>query len=167
VDLHLSICVDLHLSICVRPFFETEIVAITVQMLEGLTYLHRSLIVHRDLKCGNLLLMEDGTMVVSDFGVSAQLATTESRCHTFVGSPYWIAPEVIMAMEDSDYSFPADIWSLGITMYAPLSLCLRLALPALRVVHLACVCCWCPYWSLLVSLRCSFWTFDVHLACRV
>ena len=77
-----------------RGFTETEVVAILVQVLEGLVYLHSHRIVHRDLKSGNLLLMEDGTASVADFGVSSQLATAESRCHTFVGSPYWIAPEV-------------------------------------------------------------------------
>jgi len=62
------------------------------------------------------MLTMEGQAVISDFGVSALLEEDETRCHTFVGSPFWIAPEVITAMEDGDYDNAADIWSLGITM---------------------------------------------------
>lgn len=68
-----------------RGFSETEVIAVLVQVLEGLVYLHSNRIVHRDLKCGNLLLMEDGTATIADFGVSSQLRTAESRCGAYCG----------------------------------------------------------------------------------
>lgn len=108
-------CIDL-LNGLKRGLIESEIAAITSQLLQGIAYLHKERIVHRDMKCGNVLLSEDGRAIIADFGVSALLNDDDDRCHTFVGSPYWIAPEVIMAMDDGAYYYPADIWSLAITV---------------------------------------------------
>jgi len=102
-----------------RPFREPEIAAMAYQVLNGMKYLHASKIVHRDIKCGNILISEDARAVISDFGVSRDLTTSRSgRCHTFVGSPYWIAPEVItiMATGEGHYTYTADVWSFGITL---------------------------------------------------
>lgn len=85
-------------------------------MLEGLTYLHGKGIIHRDLKCANVLVDNKGTIKLSDFGASKQLVednmtqTTGFGARSFVGSPYWIAPEVI---KRTGHGKPADIWSLG------------------------------------------------------
>lgn len=110
-------CYDIF-AVLGRSYRESEILGVTCQLLTALEHLHKQKIIHRDLKCANVLLGERGTVVLADFGVSTDLSNSgEESCCTFVGSPYWIAPEVIMAMEDGSYSYPADVWSLGITMY--------------------------------------------------
>lgn len=78
----------------------------------GLEYLHKKEICHRDIKCGNVLLTNDGHVKLADFGVSAELTNTINKRKTVVGSPFWIAPEVI---KESHYDGRADVWSLGIT----------------------------------------------------
>eukprot|EP00538_Stauroneis_constricta_P012930 CAMPEP_0119555452 /NCGR_PEP_ID=MMETSP1352-20130426/7659_1 /TAXON_ID=265584 /ORGANISM="Stauroneis constricta, Strain CCMP1120" /LENGTH=587 /DNA_ID=CAMNT_0007602213 /DNA_START=61 /DNA_END=1824 /DNA_ORIENTATION=+ len=79
----------------------------------GLEYLHGvANVCHRDIKCGNVLLTEDGHVKLADFGVSAELTNTLNKRKTVVGSPYWMAPEVI---RESHYDGRADVWSLGIT----------------------------------------------------
>lgn len=70
------------------------------KVLNGLDYLHFKRIMHRDIKCGNILVTAAGAAVLADFGVSIDLTSVPSDCcGTFVGSPYWIAPEVVLAME--------------------------------------------------------------------
>jgi len=78
----------------------------------GLEYLHKKEICHRDIKCGNVLLTNDGHVKLADFGVSAELTNTINKRKTVVGSPFWIAPEVI---KEAHYDGRADVWSLGIT----------------------------------------------------
>jgi len=78
----------------------------------GLEYLHKKEICHRDIKCGNVLLTHDGHVKLADFGVSAELTNTINKRKTVVGSPFWIAPEVI---KEAHYDGRADVWSLGIT----------------------------------------------------
>jgi len=78
----------------------------------GLEYLHKKEICHRDIKCGNVLLTNDGHVKLADFGVSAELTNTINKRKTVVGSPFWIAPEVI---REAHYDGRADVWSLGIT----------------------------------------------------
>lgn len=78
----------------------------------GLEYLHKMGVCHRDIKCGNVLLTNDGHVKLADFGVSAELTNTINKLKTVVGSPFWMAPEVI---KESNYDGRADVWSLGIT----------------------------------------------------
>ncbi|XP_031553888.1 serine/threonine-protein kinase TAO2-like [Actinia tenebrosa] len=94
-----------------KPLKELEIAAICADAIEGLKYLHSHERIHRDVKAGNILLTEDGTVKLADFG-SASLA---SPANSFVGTPYWMAPEVILAMDEGQYDGKVDIWSLGIT----------------------------------------------------
>ncbi|KAJ3014355.1 UNVERIFIED_CONTAM: Serine/threonine-protein kinase 4 [Siphonaria sp. JEL0065] len=97
-----------------KPLTEPEIAHIMKECLIGLISLHSDQKIHRDVKCANILLTEDGRVKFADFGVSAQL--TQTLTNTLRGSPYWMAPEVISsASEGLGYSSKADIWSLGIT----------------------------------------------------
>jgi len=106
------------LNICKRPFSEDEVSAMLFHMLNGLVYLHTHHILHRDLKAGNVLLSRDGIAKLADFGVSAKLNYTLQKKKTIVGSPYWMAPEVITVTKENQegYDLKADIWSLGITL---------------------------------------------------
>ncbi|XP_076138314.1 serine/threonine-protein kinase TAO1 [Alosa pseudoharengus] len=94
-----------------KPLPEIEIAAITHGALQGLAYLHSHNMIHRDIKAGNILLTEPGQVKLADFG-SASLV---SPANSFVGTPYWMAPEVILAMDEGQYEGKVDIWSLGIT----------------------------------------------------
>ncbi|KAL3795502.1 hypothetical protein ACHAW5_001856 [Stephanodiscus triporus] len=99
-----------------RGFFampEECIRAACAGIVLGLEYLHKKEICHRDIKCGNVLLTNDGHVKLADFGVSAELTNTINKRKTVVGSPFWIAPEVI---KESHYDGRADVWSLGITV---------------------------------------------------
>ncbi|CAM4588826.1 serine/threonine-protein kinase 10 isoform X1 [Lepidochelys kempii] len=101
-----------------RGLTEPQIQVICRQMLEALVYLHSKKIIHRDLKAGNVLLTQDGDIKLADFGVSAKNIKTLQRRDSFIGTPYWMAPEVVMCetMKDTPYDYKADIWSLGITL---------------------------------------------------
>uniref|UniRef100_A0A667ZR22 non-specific serine/threonine protein kinase n=1 Tax=Myripristis murdjan TaxID=586833 RepID=A0A667ZR22_9TELE len=96
---------------------EDWIAYICREILRGLSHLHTHKVIHRDIKGQNVLLTENAEVKLVDFGVSAQLDRTVGRRNTFIGTPYWMAPEVIACDEnpDSTYDYRSDIWSLGIT----------------------------------------------------
>ncbi|KAG9002564.1 hypothetical protein FRB95_008445 [Tulasnella sp. JGI-2019a] len=93
---------------------ERHTVVIVREVLVALSFLHKAGVIHRDIKAANVLITSQGRVVLCDFGVSALLATTHSKRATMVGTPYWMAPEVISG---SLYDTKADIWSLGVTIY--------------------------------------------------
>ncbi|KAJ3247450.1 putative protein serine/threonine kinase [Chytriomyces hyalinus] len=102
-------CLDL---IKLYPLSEDLIAIILRETLQGIHYIHSQGMIHRDLKAANLLLTDTGHVKLADFGVSAQVTATITKKNTFCGTPYWMAPEVIVR---SAYNSKTDIWSLGIT----------------------------------------------------
>ncbi|XP_020717402.1 serine/threonine-protein kinase Tao isoform X2 [Ceratitis capitata] len=94
-----------------KPLHENEIAAICDGVLNGLSYLHSLGRIHRDIKAGNILLTDNGIVKLADFGSAA----IKCPANSFVGTPYWMAPEVILAMDEGQYDGKVDVWSLGIT----------------------------------------------------
>ena len=92
------------------PLNEAEIAVVAHDVLAALAYLHQSGLIHRDVKAANILLTEDGSVRLGDLGSGSM----SSRASSLVGSPYWMAPEVVMAMEVGSYDGKVDVWSLGI-----------------------------------------------------
>ncbi|KAI6188738.1 Protein kinase domain-containing protein [Aphelenchoides besseyi] len=101
-----------------KPLNEPQIAYVTHYLCDALSYLHSNCVIHRDLKAGNILLTGDGTVKLADFGVSAKMKDANERRNSFIGSPYWMAPEVMFCetFKDQPYDCLADIWSLGITL---------------------------------------------------
>lgn len=91
---------------------EEQLAVVLKDSLQGLEYLHSMRKLHRDVKAGNILLTEDGTGKLADFGVSGQLSDNMAKRQTVIGTPFWMAPEVI---QEVGYDTKADLWSLGIT----------------------------------------------------
>ncbi|GME88637.1 unnamed protein product [[Candida] boidinii] len=97
------------------PLEEKYVGVIIRELLVALQFVHKEGVIHRDLKAANVLIRNDGRVQLCDFGVAAQLTANALKRTTMAGTPYWMAPEVIM--EGATYNVKADIWSLGITIY--------------------------------------------------
>jgi serine/threonine protein kinase len=101
------------LRITRKPLLESQIQSISASAVLGLSYLHSMMGIHRDIKAANILITKEGRVKLADFGVSAQLTQTLQQRNTLIGTPFWMAPEVI---QENSYDFKADSWSLGITI---------------------------------------------------
>eukprot|EP00462_Mataza_sp_D1_P027982 CAMPEP_0175175220 /NCGR_PEP_ID=MMETSP0087-20121206/33079_1 /TAXON_ID=136419 /ORGANISM="Unknown Unknown, Strain D1" /LENGTH=463 /DNA_ID=CAMNT_0016466801 /DNA_START=19 /DNA_END=1410 /DNA_ORIENTATION=- len=125
-----SIC-DL-MAICDKTLDEDQIAVIMKMSLQGLEYLHKCRKIHRDIKSGNILLTHDGDCKLADFGVSAELTNTMSKRKTVIGTPYWMAPEVL---QSSNYDGKADIWSLAVWSLAITAIELAVGEPPHSEIH--------------------------------
>uniref|UniRef100_A0A5S6QJG6 Protein kinase domain-containing protein n=1 Tax=Trichuris muris TaxID=70415 RepID=A0A5S6QJG6_TRIMR len=101
-----------------KPLSEPQIRYICHELCEALRFLHKCHVIHRDLKAGNILLTSEGEVKLGDFGVSAKSSDSLQRRTTFIGTPYWMAPEVMICetFKEQPYGSKCDIWSLGITL---------------------------------------------------
>ncbi|PIO77752.1 kinase domain protein, partial [Teladorsagia circumcincta] len=101
-----------------KPLTEKQIAYVARYTCEAIAFLHDNNVIHRDLKAGNILLTSDAVVKLADFGVSAKLKDRNERRDTFIGTPYWMAPEVMMCetFKDQPYGTKSDIWSFGITL---------------------------------------------------
>ncbi|XP_048488201.1 mitogen-activated protein kinase kinase kinase kinase 3 [Plutella xylostella] len=97
------------------PLTELQIAFMCRETLTGLSYLHRMGKMHRDIKGANILLTECGDVKLADFGVSAQITATINKRKSFIGTPYWMAPEVAAVERKGGYNQLCDIWACGIT----------------------------------------------------
>ncbi|XP_012881791.1 PREDICTED: mitogen-activated protein kinase kinase kinase kinase 1 [Dipodomys ordii] len=94
---------------------ELQISYVCREVLQGLAYLHSQKKIHRDIKGANILINDGGEVRLADFGISAQIGATLARRLSFIGTPYWMAPEVAAVALKGGYNELCDIWSLGIT----------------------------------------------------
>ncbi|KAG8188057.1 hypothetical protein JTE90_009930 [Oedothorax gibbosus] len=97
------------------PLSELQIAYACKETLKGLEYLHSLSMMHRDIKGANILLSDEGDIKLADFGVSAQITATISKRKSFIGTPYWMAPEVAAVERKGGYNQQCDIWAVGIT----------------------------------------------------
>ncbi|VDK17289.1 unnamed protein product [Anisakis simplex] len=101
-----------------RGLSEPQIHCVMKEVLKALQFLHQKNVIHRDLKAGNVLLTNDAKVKLADFGVSAFCKDAREERSTFIGTPYWMAPEVMLCetFPEKKYNKLADIWSFGITL---------------------------------------------------
>ncbi|CAF0976179.1 unnamed protein product [Didymodactylos carnosus] len=97
------------------PLSELQIAYIIRETLKGLDYLHKHEKMHRDVKGANILLTDDGNVKLADFGVAASITATLCKRKSFIGTPYWMAPEVAAVERKGGYNHLCDIWAVGIT----------------------------------------------------
>ncbi|XP_055519774.1 mitogen-activated protein kinase kinase kinase kinase 5-like [Leucoraja erinacea] len=97
------------------PLSELQIAYISRETLQGLEYLHNQGKIHRDIKGANILINDNGDVKLADFGISAQITATFARRMSFIGTPYWMAPEVAAVEVKGGYNELCDIWAVGIT----------------------------------------------------
>ncbi|CAH8526685.1 unnamed protein product [Schistosoma margrebowiei] len=98
-----------------RPIEENCIAFVSRETLRGIEYMHKAGKIHRDIKGANILLTTDGDVKIADFGVAAQITQTIQRRNSFIGTPYWMAPEVAAVERKGGYDEKCDVWALGIT----------------------------------------------------
>ncbi|ORZ36589.1 kinase-like domain-containing protein, partial [Catenaria anguillulae PL171] len=124
--------VDHLYSVLPKPLTEEAIAVIINESVKGLAYFHETRHIHRDIKAGNLLLTDDGQIKLADFGVSARVTANNMRANSFIGTPFWMAPEVIKSENDRNnwYDAKADVWSIGITVIELADKC-----PPLAEIH--------------------------------
>ncbi|KAL3662967.1 hypothetical protein V7S43_011911 [Phytophthora oleae] len=96
---------------------ESEVRFYMRQLVDGLSYLHECLVIHRDLKLGNLFLTDNMRLKIGDFGLATRLDSPEDRKRTMCGTPNYIAPEILSGQRGDGHSFEVDIWSTGVVMY--------------------------------------------------
>lgn len=97
------------------PLTEPQIGSVCTEMLKGLNYMHKQNKLHRDIKGANILLTSEGDVKLADFGVGAQITSTMGKRNSFIGTPYWMAPEVAAVDRTGGYDQMCDVWAVGIT----------------------------------------------------
>ncbi|XP_041430195.1 mitogen-activated protein kinase kinase kinase kinase 5 S homeolog isoform X1 [Xenopus laevis] len=97
------------------PLAECQIAYMCRETLQGLAYLHSRAKMHRDIKGANILLTDNGDVKLADFGVAAKITATIAKRKSFIGTPYWMAPEVAAVEKNGGYNQLCDIWAVGIT----------------------------------------------------
>ena len=95
-------------------FTESEILDYFTQICLAIKHIHENKIIHRDLKSGNIFLMKNGLVKLGDFGISKKFQKTTDKAKTFIGTPYYLSPEII---DGKPYDSKSDIWSLGVLLY--------------------------------------------------
>ncbi|KAF7251475.1 Mitogen-activated protein kinase kinase kinase kinase 5 [Varanus komodoensis] len=112
---HVSACVNSLFSSVTGPLSELQIAYVCRETLQGLAYLHMKGKMHRDIKGANILLTDHGDIKLADFGVAAKITATIAKRKSFIGTPYWMAPEVAAVEKNGGYNQLCDIWAVGIT----------------------------------------------------
>ncbi|CAB1418536.1 unnamed protein product, partial [Pleuronectes platessa] len=97
------------------PLSELQIAYVSRETIQGLGYLHSKGKMHRDIKGANILLSDNGDVKLADFGVAAKITATIAKRKSFIGTPYWMAPEVAAVEKNGGYNQLCDIWAVGIT----------------------------------------------------